>query len=94
MYSDSKVAVTALSVIQQRNFDKEQPNRNISVNAVHPGWVQTDLSHHSGPLTIEEGAKAPLYVALESNFKGKYVWNDCTLKDWAEYNSESHFSRN
>lgn len=78
----SKVGVTALSFAQQRLFDKEQPNRNIAVNAVHPGYVDTDLTRHHGTLTIEEGAKAPLYLALEADFKGKYVWFDSQIVDW------------
>lgn len=36
-YIVSKVGVTALTMIQQRTFDAETPNRNVSVNAVHPG---------------------------------------------------------
>ncbi|KAJ8940429.1 hypothetical protein NQ314_010726 [Rhamnusium bicolor] len=81
-YVVSKVGVSALTVIQQRLFDKEVPNRNISVNSVHPGYVDTDMTSHKGPLTIEQGAKAPLYLSLEANLKGKYVWFDCHLVDW------------
>ncbi|KAJ8926055.1 hypothetical protein NQ315_009910 [Exocentrus adspersus] len=81
-YVVSKVGLSALSFAQQRSFDKEQPNRNISVNAVHPGYVDTDLTSHKGPLTIEEGAKAPLFLALEADFKGKYVWYDSQIVDW------------
>ncbi|XP_023309721.1 carbonyl reductase [NADPH] 1 [Anoplophora glabripennis] len=81
-YFVSKVGLSALTFIQQRLFDKEQPNRNIAVNAVHPGYINTDLNNHQGPLTIEEGAKAPLYLALTADFKGKYVWHDCKIVDW------------
>ncbi|KAJ8934496.1 hypothetical protein NQ314_013313 [Rhamnusium bicolor] len=80
-YIVSKVSVSALSIIQQGLFDKEVPNRNISVNHVHPGLVKTDLNSN-GHLTIEQGAKAPLYVALDANFKGKYVWFNCQIVDW------------
>lgn len=82
-YVVSKVGVSALSLIQQKNFDNETPNRNISVNAVHPGYVDTDMTSHKGPLTIEEGAKSSLYCALEDHgLRGKYVWFDCSVKDW------------
>lgn len=82
-YNVSKVGVSALTIIQQREFDKETPNRNISVNSVHPGYVDTDMTNHKGHLTIEEGAKAPLYLCLEQHeLKGKYVWYDCSVPDW------------
>lgn len=52
-YCSSKVAVSALSFIQQRHFDKDS-REDIVVNAVHPGYVDTDMTNHKGPLTIEE----------------------------------------
>lgn len=36
-YVVSKVGISCLSIIQQKIFDAEHPNRNISVNSVHPG---------------------------------------------------------
>lgn len=56
-------------------MDKESPNRNISVNHVHPGYVDTDMTSHKGPLTIEEGAKSTLYAALEAEIKGDFFRN-------------------
>ncbi|KAL3288574.1 hypothetical protein HHI36_003013 [Cryptolaemus montrouzieri] len=82
-YVVSKVGCSALSIIQQREFDDEKPCRNISVNAVHPGYVDTDMTSHKGSLTIEQGAAAPLYLALEDHgLKGKYVWFDKQVVDW------------
>ncbi|ENN80024.1 hypothetical protein YQE_03501, partial [Dendroctonus ponderosae] len=81
-YAVSKVAVSALTVIQQRAFDAESPSRNIAVNSVHPGYVDTDMSSHKGPLTTEEGAQAPLFLALEANIKGKYVWFNSAVVEW------------
>ncbi|CAG9762025.1 unnamed protein product [Ceutorhynchus assimilis] len=80
-YVVSKVGLTALSNIQQKEFD-QKPHLNISVNAVHPGYVDTDMTSHKGHLTIEEGAKAPLFLALNAKLKGKYVWFDCRVVDW------------
>ncbi|XP_044746740.1 carbonyl reductase [NADPH] 1-like [Coccinella septempunctata] len=83
-YRVSKAGVSALSIIQQKKFDEECPNRNISVNSVHPGFVDTDLTAHLGELTIEEGAEAPLFLALEEHgFKGKYVWCDKNPIEWS-----------
>lgn len=83
-YVTSKVGVSALTKIQHRLFQAEQPNRNISVNCVHPGYVDTDMTSHKGPLTIEEGASAPLYLALDApqDLKGKYVWCDSKVVPW------------
>jgi len=87
-YCVSKVGVSALSFIQQREFDID-PRTDILVNSVHPGYVSTDMSSHKGPLTIEEGADAPVYLSLlpagEQNFKGCYVWNDRSIKDWRNF---------
>lgn len=64
-------------------FDDEKPCRNISVNAVHPGYVDTDMTSHKGTLTIEEGASAPLYLALDDHgLKEKYIWHDKNVVDW------------
>lgn len=71
-YAVSKVGLSALSIIQQRMFDKESSNRDIAINHVHPGYISTDMTGHTGPLTIEQGAKSSLYCALEADFKGGY----------------------
>lgn len=82
-YVVSKVGTSALTIIQQNDFNKSKPSWNISVNSVHPGYVDTDMTNHKGTLTIEEGAKAPLFLCLENHaFKGEYVWYDCKAMDW------------
>ncbi|CDW58656.1 carbonyl reductase (nadph) 1 [Trichuris trichiura] len=63
-YSMSKVGETALTMIQQRMLDKEGRS-DVIVNACCPGYVDTDLTSHKGPLTIREGAETPLFLALE-----------------------------
>ncbi|XP_050294722.1 carbonyl reductase [NADPH] 3-like [Anthonomus grandis grandis] len=81
-YIVSKVGVNALTVIQQKLLDQEQPNRNISVNSAHPGFVDTDMTDHKGVLTVDQGAKSSLFLALEAQVKGKFVWYDCTIMDY------------
>lgn len=39
-----------------QEFDTD-PDSDLVVNHVHPGWVDTDMTSHKGPLTIEEGAR-------------------------------------
>ncbi|XP_056174425.1 salutaridine reductase-like [Syzygium oleosum] len=36
----------------------------IAINAVHPGFVKTDLNHNTGFLPVEEGARGPVMLAL------------------------------
>lgn len=57
-YCVSKAAVTAYT----RLLAKKHPGMRI--NAVCPGWVQTDLSGHSGMLMPADGAKSPVRLAL------------------------------
>ncbi|PZC81654.1 hypothetical protein B5X24_HaOG212360 [Helicoverpa armigera] len=79
-YVVSKVGVSALTNIQQRLVN----DRDIKVNSVHPGYVDTDMTSHQGPLTIDEGAAAPLYLALDApdSVRGKYLWHDKDIVDW------------
>ena len=53
-YGFSKVGLTALTRIQQREFNKDS-RPDLVVNALCPGYVDTDMSSHKGHLTIEQG---------------------------------------
>lgn len=81
-YAVSKVGLTALTKIQQRLLE----NRDIKVNAVHPGYVDTDMSSHKGILSIDEGAVAPLFLALEApdSVRGQYVWYNKKIVSWVD----------
>lgn len=84
-YCMSKIPLTKLTFIQQKQFDKD-PREDLVVNAVHPGFVDTDMTNHKGPLTPKEGASAPIYLALlPPNVKsprGEFVWNDSKIASW------------
>ncbi|VDK24253.1 unnamed protein product [Anisakis simplex] len=58
-YGVSKAAMVALSLVQSRQLK----SRNIIVNGCCPGYVDTDMTSHKGPLTIEQGADTPIYLA-------------------------------
>jgi len=85
-YDVSKVAVSALSRIQQREFDTSRPQDDIIVNHVHPGYVDTDMTSHKGPLSPEQGAMAATWLALlppnTKSPKGDFIWYDKTIVDW------------
>lgn len=79
-YGVSKVALSALTLIQQRVLE----DKDIKVNSCHPGYVDTDMTSHKGPLTIDQGAVAPLFLALDAadTVKGQYVWSDASIVQW------------
>jgi NAD(P)-dependent dehydrogenase (short-subunit alcohol dehydrogenase family) len=58
-YNASKTTLNALTVF----FAKELQDMPIKVNSVSPGYVATDLNGHSGYLSTEQGAKAPVAYA-------------------------------
>ena len=57
-YIVSKAMLNAYTRILARMYPK------IAINAVHPGHVSTDITHNTGNLTVEEGAKGPVMLAL------------------------------
>lgn len=57
-YSISKVSLNAYT----RLVAKKHPN--MCVNCVHPGYVNTELNWHTGPMTVEEGARGSVMLAL------------------------------
>ncbi|KAG5337379.1 ETFA protein, partial [Acromyrmex charruanus] len=96
-YTASKIGVSALAGIHQSIFNAD-PREDITVNAVHPGYVDTDATLHKGILTPDQGAVAPVYCALlpkNTEIKGKFIWYDKTLADWnesANHNREHKFA--
>ena len=84
-YVVSKVGLSAMSRMQQRDLAKDESRKDIAVNHIHPGYVSTDMSSHKGPLSIEEGAKASIFAATlppNTDIKGQYIWFDCSIVDW------------
>lgn len=67
-YKVSKAAINAYTKLMARKHP------NILINCVHPGYVQTDITYGTGPLTPEEGARAPVMVALlpDNGPSGRY----------------------
>jgi len=93
-YVASKVGVSALSRVQARDFAADS-REDLVVNHCHPGYVDTDMTSHKGPLTVEQGAVASIYLALlPPNVeapRGDYVWHDKTIVDWVNGPTPSKF---
>ncbi|HKE32982.1 MAG TPA: SDR family oxidoreductase [Candidatus Angelobacter sp.] len=58
-YSASKVSLNALTVL----LAKELRGSGVKVNSADPGWVKTDMGTEAAPLTPEEGADTPVWLA-------------------------------
>ncbi len=52
-YSSSKTALNAFTVMLANAFK----DTNFKINSVSPGYTATDLNHHQGTQTVEQGAK-------------------------------------
>ena len=59
-YEFSKCMLIAHTRILGRQLDKG--SKKVIVNCCCPGWVDTDMSSHKGPLTIDQGAVTPVLV--------------------------------
>jgi len=58
-YNSSKTALNALTI----QFAYELRETPIKVNAADPGYVATDLNHHTGTRTVEQGARIAVKLA-------------------------------
>lgn len=59
-YNSSKTALNAFTV----HLSEELKDTKIKVNAVHPGWVKTDMGTDAAPMEIVDGAKSSVEAAL------------------------------
>ncbi len=58
-YRLSKTMLNGITALMARELHK----KNILVNAVCPGWVRTDLGGPQAPVSPEEAAKTPVWLA-------------------------------
>lgn len=87
-YSFSKVILNALTRVQHRQLSKDS-RADLVINSCCPGYVATDLNHHMGKLTTEQGAETPLLLALlPPNYDGPkgVFWADKEVLEWANLN--------
>ncbi|KAG5578329.1 hypothetical protein H5410_058463 [Solanum commersonii] len=58
VYSISKLSLNAYTRVLARKYLK------MCINCVHPGFVNTDITWHTGTMPVEEGAEGPVRLAL------------------------------
>jgi NAD(P)-dependent dehydrogenase (short-subunit alcohol dehydrogenase family) len=78
-YCVSKSLLNAIT----RHLAYELASKGISVNAVCPGWVRTDMGGSSASRAVEKGAETPVWLASEApqELTGKF-FRDKQQIDW------------
>ncbi|MGE5428113.1 MAG: SDR family NAD(P)-dependent oxidoreductase, partial [Methylococcaceae bacterium] len=77
-YCVSKTMLNAIT----RHLAYELKEKDISVNAVCPGWVKSDMGGKSAPRSLEEGAETIVWAATEArqNLTGKFFKNKAEIR--------------
>lgn len=83
-YAFSKLAVHYLTMIQQRLFDLD-PEKDVLINAVCPGFCNTDFTKGRGPRPASVGAETPLWAVTlppkdAANPKGLFLFDKSPLE--------------
>lgn len=75
-YCLSKLAVNGATIMLANAL----ASKNITVNAVDPGWVSSDMGGENAPRTVEQGADTAVWLATVDRVKdsGK-LWRDRSI---------------
>ena len=75
-YRLSKVGLNAQTIL----FSNELPH--MKINAVCPGWVQTEMGGSSAPRSVEKGAETIVWLATEDKVPSGKFFRDKKVIDW------------
>ena len=75
-YRLSKTSLNSFTAV----LAAEEPH--IKVNAVCPGWVQTDMGGSGAHRPVEKGAETPVWLATADDIPTGKFWRDKKVIDW------------
>ena len=78
-YRISKAALNAVTAV----FAAEMQGTPIKINAMHPGWVATEMGGSNAPKTTQEGADTAVWLAtLPANGPTGKFFHECREIAW------------
>jgi NAD(P)-dependent dehydrogenase (short-subunit alcohol dehydrogenase family) len=77
-YSLSKSSLNALTIM----LSNELRGKGISVNAMDPGWVKTDMGGPNAPRHVSQGADTAVWLATEKKIPTGKFFRDRKEIDW------------
>ena len=77
-YSLSKTSLNALTIM----FSNELKEQGISVNAMCPGWVKTDMGGPDAPREVSEGADTAVWLTTEKEIPTGKFFRDRKEINW------------
>jgi len=77
-YSLSKTSLNALTIM----FSNELKEQGVSVNAMCPGWVKTDMGGPDAPREVSEGADTAVWLTTEKEIPTGIFFRDRNEINW------------
>ncbi|HEU4914684.1 MAG TPA: SDR family NAD(P)-dependent oxidoreductase [Candidatus Saccharimonadales bacterium] len=77
-YASSKAAVNAITVLAARILAAN----NIVVNAINPGFMDTDMTNHTGPRSPYESAEDVVWLLLDNSRTTGTFYSDRKVMSW------------
>ena len=77
-YRMSKAGLNALTIM----FARELERKEISVNAMCPGWVKTDMGGPNATRSVSQGADTAVWLATEPEIPSGRFFRDRAVINW------------